>query len=221
MKRNMKSLKNLAIAAALLLAVGVADARAGLIQIGIDPVFFGSEVITDIGPGLHLGNLFLNGLDDTDYIVTFTLLGGYSGYQNTLVTPDGSLTENGDIGAGNTVISDPITGITGSPILLDFEFTTLGLSDSLKNGNNNWWTALTLERSFLVAAIGGNGDEVLIGLDDSGGGRFLDKDYNDWFGTIKISEVKTNLQSVPDGGSALALLGAALAGLGMLRRRLS
>lgn len=46
-----------------------------------------------------------------------------------------------------------------------------------------------------------------------------DLDYNDH--QFVFQNVGLNQTSVPDGGSALALLGVALTGLGMLRRRLS
>lgn len=56
-----------------------------------------------------------------------------------------------------------------------------------------------------------------VGFEDILGGG--DLDYNDH--EFIFTNIGLNQTSVPDGGSALVLLGAALTGLGMLRRRIA
>jgi hypothetical protein len=58
-------------------------------------------------------------------------------------------------------------------------------------------------------------DGEYIAFEDLTVGNGPDWDYNDH------QFVFTNVGSVPDGGSTLALLGAALAGIGLIRRKLS
>jgi hypothetical protein len=54
---------------------------------------------------------------------------------------------------------------------------------------------------------------IYVGFEDLPDGGDLDYDDHQF--------VFTGVSAVPDGGSALALLGVALTGLGMIRRRLS
>jgi hypothetical protein len=237
----MNNLRNLAIAAALLFAVGVSDARAGLITLVNGPVALQTPAAgtnpNDVIPGLwgYIGaDIALTGVAGTSYLVTFTLVGSESGYTNTLVTPGGSITENNGITAPFVLAVQPsvsyIQVATGGNDLLDFKFTTPGLFD-LANGSNGGFTIgdpRTFYASFcsvgtpIVIPVGGcnfsgnatTGDAAWLSLDDSGAGP--DDNHDDWVGYITVTPV-----TVPDGGSALALLGAALTGLGMLRRRLS
>ena len=237
----MKNLRSFGIAAAILLAVGVADARAGLITLINGPVALqtpaGGTNPNDVIPGLwgYIGaDVALTGVAGTSYLVTFTLIGSESGYTNTLVTPGGSLTENNGITAPFVLAAPPsvsyVQVATGGSDLLNFKFTTPGLFD-LVNGSNGGF-AIGDPRTFylsfcnaatpIVIPVGGcnvsgnatTGDAAWLALDDSGAGP--DDNHDDWVGIVKVTPV-----TVPDGGSALALLGAALTGLGMLRRRLS
>jgi hypothetical protein len=236
----MKNLRSLGIAAAILLAVGVADARAGLITLVNGPVALqtpaGGVNPNDVIPGLwgYIGaDIALTGVAGTSYLVTFTLIGSESGYTNTLVAGGNSLTENNGITGPFIQAPQSISYIqvaTGGFDLLQFMFTTPGLFD-LVNGSNGGFgigDPRTFYASFcsvgtpIAIPVGGcnfsgnatTGDAAWLALDDSGAGP--DDNHDDWVGIVSVTPV-----TVPDGGSALALLGAALTGLGMLRRRLS
>ena len=212
----LMNLKNLAVAAALVFAVGVTDARAGLIQ--IDNGANGGALTLSNVDVFDIGNLYLNGLADTSYRVTFKLLGGESQFENTLVTFGGQTLTTGGVHAPGTTASYELLS-DGSPILFDFKFRTAGKSDVVNGSNDVIDPFFFPWRYFVAGAI--SADEVWIALED-GGGFSPDWDKNDWFGTLSVSEVKPDVtNSVPDGGSTMALAGLALAGVGMLRRRLA
>ncbi len=219
----MKSLKSLAVAAALVFAVGVTDARADLITIDAGFINIGTTWAGD--NSLDRANLFLT----ADAVVTFEMFApsGDSGFVNTLVTPGGSITEPN---AGSVNYEQAGGGY------LNFSFSTprssLVPANSLvvvENGSNDgFWTAPvnifgqpTLATSFFVQVITSNDFvfEAWIGLDDYGAGP--DRDFNDLKAKLTVSKIVPDTHGVPDGGSALALLGIALTGLGVVRRRFS
>ena len=230
----------------LLFAVGVADASAGLITLGGTPAAFQTPpppgdptAPNDVIPGLwgYLdADLYLTGTPGTAYLVTFTLVGSESGWTNQLQETQGNttITEHAD----NSTVGDSISYIhvpLGASELLKFQFNTIAgvnpLPAALVNGNNqgkaaarSFFTSFCIDTTVLpgqqknlACNTSGNaqdGDIAWLGLDDSGAGP--NDNHDDWVGYVKVTPV-----TVPDGGSALALLGAALTGLGMLRRRLS
>ena len=206
MAQGMKNLKSLAIAAALVLAVGAGNAQANTIQVDDG----NGGPIHDV-VGTEIGNLYLNGSAAFEYDIVYELIGGVSGYENTLTETIGGgiLTEGSHDGLSRVQV-----GVTSvGPTLLQFKFTQLNPAWEFANGGNN----SANPASFRVTFAGANA--VLIGLDDTGAGP--DKDFNDWFGRIAITQRRRSVNNVPDGGSALALLGIALTGLGVVRRRLS
>lgn len=242
--RIMKNLRSLGIAAAILLAVGVADARAGLItlingptalQTPTNPPVAPATNPNDVIPGLWgyiSGDLALTGDAGQSYLVTFTLVGSESGFTNTLQETQGNTTltesDGGPIGASISYVHT----LAAASELLKFKFTTPNLADLVNGSNGALGSAdpRTFYASFcnvsvpaalpVVFPVGGcnfsgndtSGNAAWLALDDSGAGP--DDNHDDWVGILTVTPV-------PDGGSALALLGVALTGLGMLRRRLS
>jgi len=237
----LKSLKNLGIAATLLFAVGVADARASLLTLVNGP-FEAVQTpsagnVNDVIPGLWgylQGDLALNGIEGTQYLVTFTLFGSESGYVNALQETVGNtvLTEVDGGPYGQSVSYIQTAGAV--PDLLQFKFTTPGLAD-LENGSN---PDSPSARSFFVSFCStssplgppfvpdatcnfmGNatdGDVAWLALDDSGAGP--DDNHDDWVGQVKVEKIGINQTSVPDGGMTAGLLGVALLGLGALRQK--
>ena len=189
------------------------------------------------------GNLVLNGIAGWDYLVEFTLVGSESGWTNQLKETQGNtvLTETGDFGK---TISYVHTATGAANDFLKFQFLTIAGSPQpklvngvdpdgagnafIKNGGS------TAPRTFFVSfcinpalsaaqqqALSCNfqnnfttGGKAWIALDDSGAGP--NDDHDDWVGYVKVTSL-----TVPDGGVTAGLLGAALVGLGALRRRFS
>jgi hypothetical protein len=133
----MKSLKNVGIAAVLLVAVGIVNAQAGTITLqgvggGVLEPFRtpGSSAAqpNDVIPklwGYLNGNLVLDGVAGRDYLVEFTLVGSESGWTNQLVSPLAGpstlLSETADFGKAIEYLHTA----TGAPDdFLKFQFET-------------------------------------------------------------------------------------------------
>jgi hypothetical protein len=206
--------------------------------------------VNNVLPGLagYLnGELVLQGSVGTQYLVEFTLIGSESGFTNQLRTPGGLLVESDPptFIAPQTV--SYIHTASGMPNdFLRFQFESSGLTNGLVNGVNpigggtfvrnggkslaptffvsfcitentppweQWTNACNLGPLLDPALLPATeGDSAWLAFDDGGG--TLDDNHDDWVGYIQVS-------AVPDGGVTAGLLGAALLGLGIVRRRLN
>ncbi len=248
----MKSLKNVGMAAILLVVVGVVNAQAGTISLQAvsgslqafqTPPPPGTVAANDVIPGLwgYLnGNLVLNGNAGAQYLVEFTLVGSESGWTNQLKETQGNTILDEPANQGQT-ISYLHTATGGANDFLKFQFATIAGSTEpiLVNGvdpdgpggaitNGGFGAPRTFYVSFCIdTTLSGNlqknlacnsqnnaitGDVAWLALDDSGAGP--NDNHDDWVGYVRAT-------AVPDAGATAGLLGAAMLGLGVLRRRFS
>ena len=166
--------------------------------------------------------LYFDGDAGVQYLVTFSLVFAESGYENTLNTPGGKLTEKGPGGTGaaqSGSVSFLVWG--GGPTLLDFWFSTPNQINIVNDANVADGSNTNPLRSFFVSFCEGgspvpdcsnpkSGDRGFLLFDDSGAGP--DDNHDDWVGTFRAT-------AVPDGGMTIALLGLGLAGIEVIRRR--
>jgi hypothetical protein len=203
----------------------------------------------DVIPGLNgylNGELVLDGDPGAKYLVQFSLFAAESGYDNLLRETGGNstLTELANIGE---TISYVHTASGDPNDFLKFQFETETNDGSIRNTlingatgygagpfirNSDSVTNRTFFVSFCIGLVGDppalrgglqqflpcnfldpaatTGDVAWLALDDGGGAP--DDNHDDWVGVVRVSRV-------PDGGITAGLLGAALLGLSVLRRR--
>ena len=204
----------------------------------------GNILANDVIPGLwgYLnGDLVLTGTAGAQYFIQFTLVASESTWTNQLVETQGNtvLTEATHQGQS---ISYLHTATGGPNDFLKFQFRTLGESqpilvngDDLDGAGNAYIKngGTSDPRTFFVSFCAGaafanqqqylpcnnpmnagfnptTGDVAWLALDDSGAGP--NDNHDDWVGYVTAT-------AVPDGGTTVGLLGAALLGLGALRQR--
>ena len=180
--------------------------------------------------------LYFKGDLGVQYEVKFTLVGSESSWTNQLRETQGNKTllETTDFGK---TISYLATG-TGADQLLKFQFETVagdtsqpilvngpaGGPGTIANGGlgapRTFFVSFCADKSVapgLQKNLGCNtsgspttGNLAWLALDDSGAGP--NDNHDDWVGLVEV-------KAVPDGGATLSLLGAALVGVGAIRRR--
>ena len=242
----MKSLKNVGLTAVLVAAVSVVNAQAGTISLvpvsgALQPFQtppLGAVAPNDVIPGMwgYLnGNLVLNGAAGANYFVQFTLFGSESGWTNRLRETQGGATfleeptDNGDsvsymhtaTGGADDFLkfqfeTTPGAGAAAQPILVNGPGPALGGGAFVTNGGadslRSFYVSFCIDDSLLCNFSGNaiTGDIAWLGLDDSGSGA--NNDHDDWVGVVTV-------RAVPDGGVTAVLLGAALLGLSVLRKK--
>ena len=207
-------MKRIVLAAAVVTALFLpgADARAG----SIGSTASNNDVI-GVMEGWFGANLYLTGPAD----IYIEFLGVEAGYTNTFTfNGDPKYTETGlqqDFPAGTGGVT--VNGVSAG--LLNFSFST-NQSTSVSNGANVLPSANA--PNFFIT-FGHDGDAVVDGVTPSGGQSVIlafddngspDDNHDDL--VVRLS-VTSGGFSVPDGGTTVALLGFALMGLGVLRRR--
>ncbi len=207
-------MKKIALVAAMVLSLSTGAAYAG--PIVADTSGPGNNVIGDGVWGWLGADLYLVG---GSAWADVTYIGKEAGNTNTF-----SLT--GASGSVNYSTASTADGTTTAVLLnsglLNFSFTTNNPAATVFNGANvlpssggiNFF--VTFKAPFDTSAGNpGGGQTVWLALDDQGA---PDDNHDDM--VIRIS-LRSGGFSVPDGGATLSLLGGALMGLGLLRRKLS
>lgn len=226
-------MKGIVLAAAMALSLTASAAHAG-------PVFYktptpANNVIPQVEGWLG-ANLYLVANASTTIQVDY--LGKEAGWTNQFFLKDTFVVSTASYGNANSATITPI----GSPVsvttsgILSFTFTTSKGTSNLNaafvtNGTNvlpNAVNSLTTPNFFVSLGHGASflGDKTLDGVtatsgtvavlafDDSGAGS--DDNHDDM--VIRLT-VTNGSFSTPDGGATVTLLGSALMGLGLLRRR--
>jgi hypothetical protein len=155
-----------------------------------------------------------------DAKVTYTFLGFEAGYANYFVAGT-NLFGTEAFGPSNNVLnSGGLASFTqnANAGVLDFRFLTNGGTNGVINGGQNINAAGPSgprKPDFIASIVGSpdalHGDSAYLLVDDLGGGP--DDDYDDMMIRIDIATV-----ALPAGG---LLMGSALVGLGLVRRRMS
>ena len=221
----------LTVVAALVLGAGAAQAG---------PVTYTTPGPGDTYPNDVIGakegwlnaNLYLVGGPAT---ITIEYIGREAGYRNEFFFNDTLLFTNNNPGETAPGASVTVNNVPSG--LLNFRFTVnngaggvsnLGVNSDSPAGTPNFFlsfgtfTTPAELAAFKGDAVGGGipggGNMVIIALDDGGGANPSDDNHDDM--VIRLSISSGSLTSVPDGGATLALLGGALMGLGLIRRKL-
>ena len=224
-------MKRIVLAAAVVLSLTASAAQAG-------PLFYttptpGNNVIPKVEGWLG-ANLYLVAGAATTIQVDF--LGKEAGWTNRFFLNDTLVVSSSSYGDANGATITPITSFSVSPGLISFKFTTNQGTGNLNagvvtNGSNvlpdeyktlttpNFFVSLGNGAGFLGdTALDGvtatSGQVAVIAFDDAGAGS--DDNHDDL--VIRLT-VTNGSFSTPDGGATFALLGSALMGLGILRRK--
>lgn len=225
-------MKRIVLAAAVVLSLTASAAQAG-------PLFYttptpGNNVIPKVEGWLG-ANLYLVAGAATTIQVDF--LGKEAGWTNRFFLNDTFVVSTASYGNSNGATITPIgSPFSVDPGLISFKFTTnkgTGNLDAgvVTNGSNvlpdedktlttpNFFVSLGNGAGFLGdttlnGVTASSGQVAVIAFDDAGAGS--DDNHDDL--VIRLT-VTNGSFSTPDGGATFALLGSALMGLGILRRK--
>jgi hypothetical protein len=149
--------------------------------------------------------------------ITYEYVGAEAGYTNYFRDSTVQNLFNNKATQTGSIFTQTVVN-SGSPMTLDFRFIAdvTGFSKTVTNGSSN---VESVGINFFLAIVNGsgtkpyltNGYSAYIALDDQASSS--DDDNHDDL------VVKVTAKRVPDGGATAMLLGGALVGIGVLRRR--
>lgn len=201
--------------AALLLMTGVAAGQADIIfTLGNDPLDDSDNVLFTDDSLSHSGSLIQGNFNGSGsgFIVDFTSI---SGNGNLLAPSGGQARVEG--ATGNTPLGNIIFGLEGGTftgvILNPFSgsgFATLLVTEDNGDTSSFTWALGNGENFVTINAING---QLIDTVSLTAPGGFTD------LRQVRMGGFADTTNSVPDGGTTVLLLGAALSGVGFLRRR--
>ncbi len=220
-------MRKIALAAAMALSLTASAAYAGPVAGQTGP---NNDVLGNGVWGYYGAQVYLVGAGPGGVTALFEFIGKEAGNTNTFFYND--LTNNANdvsfttAGAGNpgsgypdpqhsAIASKSVTIYNG---LLNFSFTTAPGGGTVTNGSNPLPSSgqVNFFATFNLPGNPTSGTQIWLAMDDQGA---TDDNHDDM--VVRITLRNGGGFSVPDGGATLSLLGGALMGLGLLRRRLS